>query len=96
MTESEYTIVKDLIKSFIKPILAESISEVITEMSQRREKRYYTREEACKHLKVGCTTFYRLVQKGKIRLLKVEGKTLVDADEIDEAIDTRQIYRHQH
>ena len=96
MTESEYTIVKDLIKSFIKPILAESISEIITELSIRRDKRYYTREEVCELIHIGTTTFYRMVKKGLINAHKIGNRTLVDADELDEAIETRLVYRYKH
>ena len=85
---------------FLKPLLVEVFLEAFDEawfvQQQKREKRYYTREEACKHLKIGCTTFYRLAQKGKITILKIEGRTLVDADELDKAIETRRIFRYQH
>ena len=87
---------RGIVKDILKPIIVEAINEVNIENNQRKEKRYYTREEACQHLKIGCTTFYRLVKKGKIQLLKIEGKTRVDADELDEAIETRQIFRYQH
>jgi len=93
---SETEMLRGIVKDILKPIIVEAINEVNIENNQRKEKRYYTREEACQHLKIGCTTFYRLVKKGKIQLLKIEGKTLVDADELDEAIETRQIFRYQH
>ena len=94
MSESE--MFRGLVKDILKPIIAEAIAEVGVEAAKKSEKRYYTREEACKHLKIGTTTFYRLAQKGKITILKIEGKTLVDADELDEAIETRRIFRYQH
>ena len=83
-------------KNILKPALAEALAEIGFNRKQENEKRYYTREEACKHLKIGTTTFYRLAKKGKINILKIEGKTLVDANELDEAIETRQVYRYQH
>ncbi len=33
-------------------------------------------------------------EKGKITILKVEGKTVVDADELDEAISEGEIVRY--
>ena len=93
---SDTEAIRGLIKDIFKPIIVEAINEVNIENTQKKEKRYYTREEACQHLKIGCTTFYRLVNKGKIQILRIEGKTLVDADELDEAIETRQVYRYQH
>ena len=88
--------IMDALKAFLKPIIAEAIAEVGIATAQKSEKRYYTREEACRKLKIGTTTFYRLAKKGKITILKLEGKTLVDADELDEAIETRQLFRYQH
>ncbi|MBO4916537.1 MAG: helix-turn-helix domain-containing protein [Bacteroidales bacterium] len=93
---SETDMIRGFVKNILKPIIAEAIAEVGAETAQRSEKRYYTREEACRHLKIGTTTFYRLAKKGKINILKIEGKTLVDADELDEAIETRQVFRYQH
>lgn len=98
----KFTIVSDtdMIRGFftnlLKPIIAEAIAEAGVAAAQKSEKRYYTREEACQKLHIGCTTFYRLAKKGKITILKLEGKTLVDADELDEAIETRAIFRYQH
>ncbi len=94
MSESE--IFLGLLSSLIKPIVVEAIAEAGAISSQKKEKRYYTREQACQLLHIGTTTFYRLVNKGKINILKLEGKTLVDADELDEAIETRAIFRYQH
>lgn len=94
---SEKDMIRGFVKDILKPIIAEAINEVNIETAERKkEKRYYTREEACQHLKIGTTTFYRLANKGKINILKIEGKTLVDADELDEAIETKQVFRYQH
>ena len=93
-------VITEAIKQYLKPIVTEVITESLTEafyeMEKRRNKRYYTREEACKVLRIGTTTFYRIAKKGKITLLKVEGKTLVDADELDNAITTNQVFRYKH
>ena len=93
---SETDMIRGFVKNILKPIIAEAIAEAGVESAQKSEKRYYTREEVCKRIRIGTTTFYRLANKGKIRILKVAGKTLVDADELDEAVETRQVYRYQH
>ena len=92
----ENDMISAFVRSYIKPVIMEAFAEAASVQAQKSEKRYYTREEACIHLKIGTTTFYRLAKKGKITLLKVEGKTLVDADELDSAIETRTLYRYQH
>ena len=93
---TDETNIRGFVREILKPIIAEVFAEAGAVAAQKSEKRFYTREEACQHLKIGTTTFYRLAKKGKIHILKIEGKTLVDADELDEAIDTKQVYRYQH
>ena len=88
--------IRGFFSNLLKPIIAEAIAEAGAVQAPKSEKRYYTREEACQHLHIGTTTFYRLAKKGKINILKLEGKTLVDADELDEAIETRALFRYQH
>lgn len=88
--------IKDFLVGLLKPIITEAVVEAGALQATRKERRFYTREEACKLLHIGCTTFYRLANKGKINILKIEGKTLVDADELDEAIETRAVFRYQH
>jgi excisionase family DNA binding protein len=88
--------IRGFLSSLIKPIVVEAIAEAGALAAQKKEKRYYTREQACQLLHIGTTTFYRLANKGKITILKLEGKTLVDADDLDEAIETRRIFRYQH
>ena len=92
----ENDMISAFVRNYIKPVIMEAIAEAGAMAAQRKEKRYYTREEACKLLHIGTTTFYRLAGKGKITILKLEGKTLVDADELEEAIETKAIFRYQH
>ena len=91
---------QNLISEFLKPILVqvmtESLNEAFIAVEEKRRKRYYTRDEVCKLLKIGTTTFYRLAKKGKITILKAEGKTLVDADETDNAVQKKTLFRYQH
>ena len=93
---SDTDMIRGFFTNLLKPIIAEAIAEAAVTAAQKSEKRYYTREQVCKLLHIGTTTFYRLANKGKITILKLEGKTLVDADELDEAIQARQVYRYQH
>ena len=93
---SETDMIREFFTNILKPIIIEAIAEAWAEHSQKKERRYYTREEACKLLHIGTTTFYRLANKGKITILKLEGKTLVDANELDVAIETHSIFRYQH
>lgn len=87
------------LEAFLRPIVGRVVTDCLTEafagMEPGRAKRYYTREEACERLRIGTTTFYRLASKGKITILKVGGKTVVDADELDGAVGRRELIRRK-
>ena len=92
----ENDLISAFLRNYFKPVMLEAIAEAGAMAAKRKERRYYTRDEVRRLLHIGCTTFYRLVGKGKLSILKIEGKTLVDADDLDEAIDTHSIFRYQH
>lgn len=91
---SETEMIREAVKGFLKPIIAEAMAEVAAQPTTVEGKRYYTREEAQEHLKIGTTTFYRMAKKGKIEILKIGGKTLVDADALDDAIERQEVVRY--
>ena len=43
----------------------------------------YRVPDACKALGIGKSTLYRLVKTGHVRLVKINGRTLMPADELD-------------
>lgn len=87
---------KGFVASILKPIITEAVQEATAKQNEKPQKRYYTPEEAWTHLHVSRATFYRLVGKGQVEILKIGGKSLVDADELDGAIERREIYRYKH
>ena len=93
---TDFEMLQHLLRDLLKPIITEALQEAAAKEPAPRERRFYTREEACRLLHIGTTTFYRLAKKGKIVILKIEGKTLVDANDLDEAIETRSVFRYQH
>ena len=68
----------------------------MAETNNNPQKRYYTPEEAWNHIKVSRATFYRLVGRGKIEILKIGNRSLIDADALDAAVERREIYRYKH
>ena len=87
---------KQVLTDILRPIVMEAVREAISDVKVNPPKRYYTAEEAWEHLRVSRATFYRRVGKGEIEILKIGGKTLVDADALDGAIERREIYRYKH
>jgi excisionase family DNA binding protein len=93
---SQEDMLKGFVASILKPIITEAVKEATAAQNEKPVKRYYTPEEAWAHLKISRATFYRHVSNGKIELLKIGGKSLVDADELDGAIERRELYRYKH
>lgn len=87
---------KQLLIEMMTPIIKEAVKEALADTKANPPKRYYTPEEAMSHLKISRATFYRLVGRGKIKILKIGNKSLVDAEALDSAVESRQIYRYKH
>ncbi len=87
---------KGFVTSILKPLITEAVQEATSQQNTKPEKRYYTPEQAWKHLHISRATFYRNVRRGRIQILKFGNRSLVDADELDGAIERREIYRYKH
>ena len=87
---------KGFVTSILKPLITEAVQEATSQQNTKPEKRYYTPEQAWKHLHISRATFYRNVRRGRIQILKFGNRSLVDADELDDAIERREIYRYKH
>ncbi|MBQ7898927.1 MAG: helix-turn-helix domain-containing protein [Bacteroidales bacterium] len=87
---------KEYLAELIRPIVIQAVQDALAELNPRPLKRYLTPEEAWTHIKVSRATFYRLVGRGVIEILKIGNKSLVDADRLDEAVEKREIYRYKH
>ena len=84
---------KEFLREIIRPIVMEAVHEAFVDKKANPPKRYYTREEAQDHLRISRATFYRNVKKGRIEILKIGNKSLIDADKLDGAVQRREVYR---
>lgn len=87
--------IKELLAEVMRPIMVEAIQDAFENYKVRPSTRYYTREEVCQILRIGATSFYRRVNKGEIQILKIGGKTLVDAEKLDAAIERNELLRYK-
>ena len=87
---------KEWLTEIIRPIIFEAVDAAYIEKKANPPKRYFTPDEAQKQLKISRATFYRLVGKGKIQILKIGNKSLIDADALEKSIQKREIYRYKH
>jgi excisionase family DNA binding protein len=89
-------VIKSLLTEIIRPIVIDAVETALNNKDNNPRKRYYTSQEAMEHLRISRATFYRLVKKGKIDILKIGNRSLIDADLLDEAVERREIYRYKH
>ena len=75
---SDTDMIRGFVKNILKPIIAEAIAEVGAESAQKSEKRYYTREEACQHLKIGTTTYEYSVLDFLKKLFDTDNQSAVE------------------
>ena len=87
---------KSFCQELLRPIIVEAVKEAVPKELTRKEKRYYTRQEVCDMLHITPPTFYSYVSLGLIKKVKIEGRTLVDADEFDEAFKEEELVRYKH
>ena len=85
-----------MITEILTPIIKDAVKEAFADVKVNPPKRYYTVEEAMEHIHVSRATFYRMVGRGEIELLKIGSKSLVDAEKLDGQIERREIYRYKH
>ncbi len=78
----------------LRGMLAEVVKKAVKELMPKKEKEYLTRDEVCTLLKISKPTLHSYINKGKIKALKICGKTLFDADEIHKAVEERRVLRY--
>ena len=55
-----------------------------------------TRDEVCEMCHISKPTFHAWVNKGAIEVQKVGGRTLVKAESLERALQTKKVYRYKH
>lgn len=77
---------------------ATELSEEEKAEAKRREElaKYYTVDEIKAILHIGTTSVYNLFKRKKLTKLKVLGKTVVARGELDNAVESQDIYRYSH
>lgn len=88
----EQTIFIQLTKNELLEIISNEVKNALSE--KPKEARYYTREEVCDllHITKGCLHNY--MRQGRLKALKLGGRTLFDANEIDKAIERKELLKY--
>lgn len=79
----------------LKELMKGIVKEVIEQVTPK-EKRYYNREQVAEKFMVSLATIHSYINEGKIVALKIGGRTLFDADEIDKAAQEKKVLRYAH
>jgi len=77
----------------LKEMLQQAINVAINDVVPR-EKTYYTRQEVAEKIRISLPTVHSLVNSGKIVCHKIGGRSLFDAEEIEQAIAEKKILKY--
>ena len=90
-------IFQNFCNSVLRPIIKDAVKEALPKQEIiTDEKRYYTVMQAAKVAHVSVATIYRWSTSGVVEFKKIEGRTLLDADEFDAKIKSKRLVRYKH
>lgn len=87
---------KSFCQEVLRPIIVDAVKEAVPKELQKKDKQYYTRKQVCEMLHISVPTFYSYVDKGLLKKVKIEGKTLVEVEEFERAMATKELVRYKH
>ena len=76
---------QSVIMSFFAPII----------VTEKREPRYYTRQETADKIHVTLPTLARLTKEGLIESKRIGSRILYDADAIDRAVKEQVVFKYR-
>lgn len=78
--------VSDAVRETLPMILEGKISTASDPL-----KRFYSREEVCRKLSICKATYHNWVNAGKLKVVKIQGRSYIDASCLDEALENGRI-----
>lgn len=88
-------IIVDFTLEDIRRVIDEALSEHRASETEKPGK-LLTRDDVCRMCHISKPTFHAWVKKGAIEVQKVGGRTLVKAESLEAALQTKKIYRYKH
>lgn len=82
-----------------KTELQEMISEAVAssiKKTQPPKKKYLTRSEVAEMLCVSLPTIHSYINAGTLKAEKIGGRTLFDAEKLNDAITEKEVFRYRH
>lgn len=79
----------------IRQVVADEVSKIMARESGAGDK-LLTRDDVCRICHISKPTFHAWVNKGAVEVQKVGRRVFVRADDLDNALKTKQIYKFKH
>jgi len=76
-------------------IIVDRVSEKILHITEKKEPRYYTRQETADVLRITLPTLSRLTKDGILPNKQIGSRILYDAESIDEAVREKVIFKYR-
>ena len=93
--ESQLAPLKEFLTEIIRPIVNSAVQEAMPKPEEKKRLRTYTVVEACEILKVSKPTLYDYFNFGLLKKYKNQGRTLIDADELEEGIKEERFVKYK-
>lgn len=77
-------------------VIVERVSERVLPEIDKKEPRYYSRDETARILHVTLPTLGRLTREGLIAGTKIGRRILYEAEAIDAAVKENRIFKYKH
>ena len=99
MQNKKSIIMEELFTALLKPIIKESLREVLTEAEAERaaqEPKFLTRQQVAEMLGVSLVTVHSYINRGFLESKKIGHKTLFSEADVLKAIQGKKVYKFKH
>ena len=79
----------------LQNMIGKAVSEAL-EVVRPREKKYLSRKQVAEKFSVSLPTVHLWVNEGKLKAYKIGGRTLFEAEQVEQAAVAKQVYRYKH
>ena len=90
---------EEMFAAILKPIIKESLREVLTEAEAERaaqEPKFLTRQQVAEMLGVSLVTVHSYINRGFLESKKIGHKTLFSEADVLKAIKSKKVYKFKH
>lgn len=90
----EDSILRDFIGGVVEETVKTTLAAELPKYLKKPTKRYYTIGQVCELMNIKRSTYFTRAQRGDF-IIKKEGRiTLIDAEDLDEKMDTKVLCKH--